>query len=97
MQPSRRQRGIATRLRRHAAGALILTAESHDLSRSESKITVQGREVHALVKQHYAFRQFEKGQLQEVRIYPIWARQAAVAKRSPMTAPEIAQRILQRS
>jgi poly-gamma-glutamate capsule biosynthesis protein CapA/YwtB (metallophosphatase superfamily) len=42
---------------------------------------------------------FDKGQLQEIRIYPIWARHDGPLSRRglPMTAPpEIAQRILQR-
>jgi poly-gamma-glutamate synthesis protein (capsule biosynthesis protein) len=46
-----------------------------------------------------ALSRFDKGQLQEVRIYPIWARQdAPISRRGlPMLAPPpIAQRILQR-
>jgi poly-gamma-glutamate synthesis protein (capsule biosynthesis protein) len=46
-----------------------------------------------------ALSRFDKGQLQEVRIYPIWARQDGPLSRRglPMTAPpQIAQRILQR-
>jgi len=46
-----------------------------------------------------AVSRFDKGQLQEVRIYPIWARHdAPLSKRGqPMSAPpEIAQRILAR-
>src|SRR5207247_1253202 len=46
-----------------------------------------------------ALSKFDKGQLQEVRIYPIWARHDGPLSRRglPMTAPpEIAQRILQR-
>ncbi len=46
-----------------------------------------------------AVSRFDKGRLQEVRIYPIWARHEGPLSRRglPMTAPpEIAQRILQR-
>ena len=46
-----------------------------------------------------ALSRFERGQLQEIRIYPIWARHDGPLSRRglPMTAPpEIAQRILQR-
>jgi poly-gamma-glutamate synthesis protein (capsule biosynthesis protein) len=46
-----------------------------------------------------ALSRFDKGQLQEVRVYPIWARHdGPISRRGlPMTAPpEIAQRILQR-
>jgi poly-gamma-glutamate synthesis protein (capsule biosynthesis protein) len=46
-----------------------------------------------------AVSRFDKGQLQEVRIYPIWARHDGPLSRRgiPMTAPpEIAQRILAR-
>ena len=46
-----------------------------------------------------AVSQFDKGQLQEVRIYPIWGRHdGPISRRGlPMTAPpDIAQRILQR-
>jgi poly-gamma-glutamate capsule biosynthesis protein CapA/YwtB (metallophosphatase superfamily) len=46
-----------------------------------------------------ALSRFDKGQLQEVRVFPIWARQDGPLSRRglPMTAPpEIARRILQR-
>ncbi len=46
-----------------------------------------------------ALSRFDKGQLQEVRIYPVWGRQDGPLSRRglPMTAPpEIAQRILAR-
>ena len=46
-----------------------------------------------------AVSKFDRGQLQEVRVFPIWARQDGPLSRRgiPMTAPpEIAQRILQR-
>jgi hypothetical protein len=46
-----------------------------------------------------AVSKFDKGQLQEVRVYPIWARHDGPLSRRglPMTAPPpIAQRILQR-
>jgi poly-gamma-glutamate synthesis protein (capsule biosynthesis protein) len=46
-----------------------------------------------------AVSKFDKGQLQEIRVYPIWARHDAPLSRRgmPMTAPPpIAQRILQR-
>src|SRR5262249_46137913 len=46
-----------------------------------------------------AVSRYDKGQLQEVRVYPIWARHDSPLSRRglPMTAPpEIAQRILQR-
>jgi hypothetical protein len=46
-----------------------------------------------------ALSRFERGQLQEIRLYPIWARHDGPLSRRglPMTAPpEIAQRILQR-
>ncbi len=46
-----------------------------------------------------ALSRFDKGQLQEVRVYPIWARHDGPLSRRgvPMTAPpEIAQRILHR-
>jgi poly-gamma-glutamate synthesis protein (capsule biosynthesis protein) len=46
-----------------------------------------------------ALSRFDKGRLQEITIYPIWARHGGPLSRRglPMTAPpEIAQRILQR-
>jgi poly-gamma-glutamate synthesis protein (capsule biosynthesis protein) len=46
-----------------------------------------------------ALSKFERGQLQEIRVYPIWARHDGPLSRRglPMTAPpEIAQRILRR-
>lgn len=73
-----------------------------DVTQAES--VVRGLEARGVVEpinyeSAIAVSRFDKGQLQEVRIYPIWARQdAPLSKRGlPMPAPPaIAQRILQR-
>jgi poly-gamma-glutamate synthesis protein (capsule biosynthesis protein) len=73
-----------------------------DVTQAES--VVRGLEARGVVEpinyeSAIALSRFDKGQLQEVRIYPIWARQdGSLSRRGlPMTAPpEIAQRILQR-
>jgi hypothetical protein len=63
-----------------------------------------GRSAGAAIRRHryesaIALSKFHKGQLQEIMIFPIWARHDGPISRrgQPMTAPpEIAQRILQR-
>jgi poly-gamma-glutamate synthesis protein (capsule biosynthesis protein) len=73
-----------------------------DVTQAES--VVRGLEARGVVEpinyeSAITLSRFDKGQLQEVRIYPIWARQdGSLSRRGlPMTAPpEIAQRILQR-
>src|SRR5215831_9303416 len=71
---------------------------------TQAERVVRGLETRGVVEpQNYesaiALSRFDKGQLQEVRVYPIWARHDGPLSRRglPMTAPpEIAQRILQR-
>jgi poly-gamma-glutamate synthesis protein (capsule biosynthesis protein) len=73
-----------------------------DVTQAES--VVRGLEARGVVEpinyeSAIALSRFDKGQLQEVRLYPIWGRQDGPLSRRglPMTAPpEIAQRILQR-
>jgi hypothetical protein len=73
-----------------------------DVTQAES--VVRGLEARGVVEpinyeSAIALSRFDKGQLQEVRVYPIWARHDGPLSRRglPMTAPpEIAQRILQR-
>ncbi len=73
-----------------------------DLTQAEN--VVRGLEARGVVEpinyeSAIALSKFDKGQLQEVRIYPIWARQDGPISRrgTPMTAPPaIAQRILAR-
>ena len=73
-----------------------------DVTQAES--VVRGLEARGVVEpinyeSAVAVSQFDKGQLQEVRIYPIWGRHdGPISRRGlPMTAPpDIAQRILQR-
>jgi hypothetical protein len=73
-----------------------------DVTQAES--VVRGLESRGVVEpvnyeSAIASSKFDKGQLQEVRVYPIWGRQDGPLSRRglPMTAPpEIAQRILQR-
>jgi poly-gamma-glutamate synthesis protein (capsule biosynthesis protein) len=73
-----------------------------DVTQAES--VVRGLEARGVVEpvnyeSAVAVSKFDKGQLQEVRIFPIWARHDGPLSRrgQPMTAPpEIAQRILQR-
>ncbi len=71
---------------------------------TQAETVVRGLEARGVVEpinyeSAIAVSKFDKGQLQEVRIYPIWARHDGPLSRRglPMTAPpEIAQRILQR-
>jgi len=73
-----------------------------DVTQAES--VVRGLEARGVVEpinyeSAVAVSQFDKGQLQEVRIYPIWGRHdGPISRRGlPMTAPpDTAQRILQR-
>jgi poly-gamma-glutamate capsule biosynthesis protein CapA/YwtB (metallophosphatase superfamily) len=73
-----------------------------DLTQAEN--VVRGLEARGVVEpinyeSAVALSRFDKGQLQEVRIYPIWARQdAPISRRGmPMLAPPaMAQKILQR-
>ena len=73
-----------------------------DVTQAES--VVRGLEARGVVEpinyeSAVAVSQFDKGQLQEVRIFPIWGRHdGPISRRGlPMTAPpDIAQRILQR-
>jgi poly-gamma-glutamate capsule biosynthesis protein CapA/YwtB (metallophosphatase superfamily) len=73
-----------------------------DVTQAES--VVRGLEARGVVEpinyeSAIALSRFDKGQLQEVRVYPIWARHDGPLSRRglPMTAPpEIAQRILER-
>ncbi|HEV3058338.1 MAG TPA: CapA family protein [Vicinamibacterales bacterium] len=73
-----------------------------DVTQAES--VVRGLEARGVVEpinyeSAIALSRFDKGQLQEVRVYPIWARHDGPLSRRglPMTAPpEIAQRILRR-
>ena len=73
-----------------------------DLTQAEN--VVRGLEARGVVEpinyeSAIALSRFDKGQLQEVRIYPIWARQdAPISRRGlPMLAPPaMAQKILQR-
>src|SRR5262249_44044102 len=71
---------------------------------TEAENVVRGLEARGVVdpinyESAVAISRFDKGQLQEVRIYPIWARQdGPISRRGlPMPAPpERAQKILQR-
>jgi len=73
-----------------------------DLTQAEN--VVRGLEARGVVEpinyeSAIALSRFDKGQLQEVRIYPIWARQdAPISRRGlpTLAPPAIAQRILQR-
>ncbi len=73
-----------------------------DLTQAEN--VVRGLEARGVVEpinyeSAIAVSKFDKGQLQEIRVYPVWGRQdGPLSKRGlPMTAPPaIAQRILQR-
>jgi hypothetical protein len=73
-----------------------------DLTQAEN--VVRGLETRGVVEpinyeSAIALSKFDKGQLQEVRIYPVWARQDGPISRrgTPMTAPPaIAQRVLAR-
>ncbi|MBI3494288.1 MAG: hypothetical protein HY047_21275 [Acidobacteria bacterium] len=77
-------------------------ATNGDVTQAEN--VVRGLEARGVVEpinyeSAIALSKFDKGQLQEVRIFPIWARHdGPISRRGlPMTAPpEIAQRILRR-